>query len=331
VSIPGKFMLAGEYGVLYGGSCLATTLDHQMVVLVSPRRDEGFQLKSDLWPEPLTFDDISQIEGDEPAIASLRFGAETFGLTGAELKITSTLCGTSGFGSSSAVRLGVLLGLSSLAKGKSLEDHEIWSISQIAIEHQRSFQKNGSGYDFITQVKGGLLHIDFAGKEPSVLRLAASKSRLSRYFHPMIGGVGNKTGGTVKSTLAWLQDKGKLGDFSKAMEKLVQAMLSLLVESDEALHLRRVLKTNRVVQSYIWRNPHYPDQILSGLSELPGFGQDWTFKTTGAGGEDAILLIGIEQNLQGAFDLFEGRGWSRLKGAFSQSRASLSFMGGSNV
>src|SRR5690606_27885209 len=110
-------MLAGEYAVLEGGCCLATTLKQGMV-LDFHKTTGGFTVESDLWAEPLRFAKLEEIPTAEPALEASRYGAGFWELEGIRVRIASEFAATSGFGSSSAVRLGMLLGLFSLAHGE---------------------------------------------------------------------------------------------------------------------------------------------------------------------------------------------------------------------
>lgn len=70
-----------------------------------------------------------------------------------------------GFGSSSALRLGIIAAIKILAKQKFFKNHKLIelnidekeSIALRAVEYQRADQTLASGYDIITQLMGGLI------------------------------------------------------------------------------------------------------------------------------------------------------------------------------
>ena len=59
------------------------------------------------------------------------------------------------------------------------------------------------------------------------------------------------------------------------------------------------------------------------LESLDGFESDWTFKTTGAGGEDAILLFGKKHIIDAVVERVEALGWRLFDGSFSELGAHL--------
>ena len=323
VSIPGKLMLSGEYAVLDGGVCLSSTLKEAMVVEVSGL-DGGFVVESDLWPEALRFGSEREMESEEPAIAALAHGARKFGLLGAKLRITSSFGVACGFGSSSAVRLGVLLGLGALAKGSLLTLAEIEQVTSDAILLQRRHQKRASGYDFITQSRGGLLRIDFAGHEPRVSRLTEGFGGIEEYFHPVIGGRGDVTCQSMQKTYDFIRERIGISCFGEAMASLTLAIESFLAGRGA---LRDVFYHNGILQEMLFSSPNYPRGLFGELSLMAGFGKDWSVKTTGAGGEDALLLIGEREKLVPVFSFLAEKGWLPLLSGFSKDGAKMRFLG----
>src|SRR5690606_638539 len=64
-------------------------------------------------------------------------------------------------------------------------------------------------------------------------------------------------------------------------------------------------------------SPHEPRELLSALEALPGIDETWSIKTTGAGGEDALLLFGDDEAVKPALRVLHARGWEALPVAFA--------------
>ncbi len=70
--------------------------------------------------------------------------------------------------------------------------------------------------------------------------------------------------------------------------------------------------------------PHFPQALAVALSEVDGCDLTWSFKTTGAGGEDALLLVGLEADLRAPAAVLKTLGWRRLRAGFESAGARVS-------
>lgn len=151
---------------------------------------------------------------------------------------------------------------------------------------------------------------------------------LNRYFHVFVGGAGAPTKSSIQLCLEdFLEQELKMPGFVDKYFHLSQDLIfsisSLLSNkigtenesSNRALEQlisilsrhRKLLETNRI----------FPLHLLRILEALPGFDKTWSFKTTGAGGEDAILLIGEAQDILAATEALKLSGWNYLPNIFS--------------
>ena len=62
--------------------------------------------------------------------------------------------------------------------------------------------------------------------------------------------------------------------------------------------------------------PTYPRALTDFLVTVPGYGESFGFKTTGAGGEDALLVIGTPEGRKAAAIALHARGWDPLEASF---------------
>jgi mevalonate kinase len=324
-TIPGKIMLCGEYAVLRGGRALASTVSYKMRAILNAQESESsseWTLCSDLWDEPRTihtdacFD--AAAESFEPFEQVVRQAASKCDrpLSG-RVELQSDLDPRLGMGSSSALRLGVLSTMSML--GGSTFD--CWSVAKQAHELQRLCQGKSSGYDSATQLLGGLVQFQCPDQQNwpgNVSKLSGATDVLNRFIRICAGGSGSVTGAAVGSVSSWLSSRNLWSELEQVSEQLVDAFL-LLVErpNDEAIsNVMQNIKAHRKIFSAA---PNFPHAVFSKLSQHDGFDQTWTAKTTGAGGEDSILIVGTEAGLLQAEAAIQSVNWQVLPARFVEA------------
>lgn len=299
VSCPGKIMLAGEYAVLEGGRALAHTIDARMSVTFEISPVGETIVHSNLWPKAITYPSLSQ----ELALQSIAFFEAQLGkLPLLQIKIESDLEVQHGVGSSSALRLCLITGLAQ-SMHKELKQQELM---KIAYHDQKRFQTLASGYDIITQALGGLVSISFSDLAWPNTCFKASSPHLEK-VKIYVGGKGAPTKPTAISTSKWLSQNVKKEDLLERSEDLVDAWFhSNFVDLLEKIELHREIFKG---------SPSFLANLEIALSPFHDLSR-WTWKTTGAGGEDAILLIGDPPSE--ALQTLNQLGWYPSKYQFSE-------------
>lgn len=344
VTIPGKVMLAGEFAVLRGAPALAIAIDRGMTVTFAddPTVADGcVSVTSSLWPQhrDILFSlraghhslppDI--VDEAQPLLHCLNFARDAFGISRGRLTITSDLDPRFGFGSSSALRLGVLAAIAASRKAE-VSPLTIW---QYAHALQKTAQPAASGYDSATQILGGVVR--FCGAQEFVQRpvlgsFAALNARKDESNHSlssiriMVGGGGALTGSIMRPTLAWLEQNSR---WSRLLElsPVTSAAFEQLLTADQASCPAALAATIAAVgaERTFWQDaPMFPLSIGATLNTLDGCDSTWTYKTTGAGGEDALLLIGDSAQTQQAIDALSARGWVPLAVSIAQRGLTMS-------
>ncbi len=219
VRVPGKVMLAGEYSVLKGETALAVTVDQHLFVRLQDRMADGRCLvASNLWPAARSVGLEDQANPD-PLVAAVARGMALYHVQDVALRIDSELDVRHGLGSSSALRLGVLLAMEDVARsraGKPAERPraELWDIGREAVLLQRQAQAQASGYDVAIQLAGGMALIkpDLSSAGPAAARdwpgdftplPHAALNELGKVAHLFVGGAGAPTTSVMQTTLAW--------------------------------------------------------------------------------------------------------------------------------
>ncbi len=336
-SLPGKIMLAGEYAVLFGGRALSGTLDKRLTVtalqLAAGTVSGGAKLSSEIWADEKTVPAAGEKPApelqNEPFAQAASRALEMFGLADVHFTVTSELRVEHGVGTSSALRAGVLTAANALAaEDKRLQPQDL---AREAWRLQRLSQSMASGYDVATQMMGGVVsfrnpatHRPGSGQLDSEATWPVEVSSypklvfpLREIVHPYVGGRGAPTGPVMLDTLAWLEREGRLDAVLSVSEELTQAFGVALSERQDHRSMRELIEIVTTHRSIFAGSPHDPVHLRSTLERLPGEGETWTFKTTGAGGEDALLLIGEKTRLAPATLALYGMGWDPLNARFA--------------
>ena len=293
VSVPAKVMLVGEYAVMEGYPSLSLALDKKLEVVVSLSSKDKSIIHSSLWDEPFTFRQTHELESFNNILTQTIYRALQLSNnnTHFELKIGADFCVSSGFGSSSALRFAVLLALSSFFNQEHRSAEQLWEIAHEAYLLQKEFQGRASGYDILTQKVGGVVSF----KNPNQKwpgewsRLSWNERLLKENLHIFIGGKGAPTKDSLRKTSSWLGDSSFKQSFYNCSLNLYQDLSSFFCNGS-SLDFEQVLLGFSKHRSHMQGSPGFPLELQSSLSTLSGFDRTWSFKTTGSGGEDALLF-----------------------------------------
>lgn len=298
-SVAAKIMIAGEYSVLFGGKALATTLSPTMqVTCEAGDLGTGLTIRSNLYPQPKTYSttQLYQSDGLDPAshvFALLYQAASCHGLTippGVRITVDSQIPLTAGMGSSSALRLGVVL---SAQEALGLDFHPD-ALLRIAHASQRDWQKSpASGYDVLTQFHGAMV-VSRSQPDSSIATLekhitapstlANTHKKLSIYSQ-------NRTTTPTGPQIQWWLDslhqqadaQKKLQRYQHAHDQLIDCFLNEAHTTEIAMAFAEVRKASPVPEL---------SPLFTQLESTKGFDQNFSVKTTGAGGYDSLLAVG---------------------------------------
>jgi mevalonate kinase len=177
---------------------------------------------------------------------------------------------------------------------------------KMAFQDQKRFQTLASGYDIITQALGGLVCVSFSDLAWPSTCFKASSPHLEK-VKIYVGGKGAPTKPTAISTAKWLNQNVKKEDLLEKSEDLVEAWFDA--------NIVNLLKKIELHRELFKESPSFPASLEMALSPFQDRSR-WTWKTTGAGGEDAILLIGDPP--KEAVQSLNQLGWYPSKYQFSE-------------
>ena len=315
VEIPGKIMLAGEYAVMAGMPCIAAATSLTMKVSVAASPSRRLRLVSELWPVAREYDSLAEL-GDSPFEQAVAAGLSEYHAL--EVVVISDLKVSYGVGSSSALRLGVLVAISSFLKECVPSAAGVWQSAHLAWQIQRGAQGKASGYDVATQVAGGWVVYEVPQGDMNQ-NAAKPVSGRPHDVKVLVGGKGEPTAPRVGSTFAQIMahpDGEAFLDASRALVALwsgPETGLNELVK--EVARHRKFLEAFDLV----------PLRVSRALTDLAGVDEAWSYKTTGAGGEDAILLVGNDQALAAPLARMAELGWHEIPSLLSGTGLNVDF------
>lgn len=316
VKVPAKIMLSGEYAVMSGFSSLSLALNKYLIIKIERSSNSSSSVTSALWERPSVFEKVEELkESEDILLSSIYSFHKGKKLANFHLFITCDFSVSSGFGSSSALRLGVQYALHLFEKALNKEEllissFDSWSLAEKAFQDQKKYQKKASGYDFITQKEGGvLLYKPQNSSWPKKWsKLDFCNRRLKKYLHIFIGGSGASTKEVMNKTDAWLSRNQVKEKFFEISEKL-SLSFSEFFESKKEILEKELISFISQHRSLMRDSPFFPIYLEEAVKNIDGFDKTWSFKTTGSGGEDALLFFGQEENLYEAKKVLLSLGW----------------------
>ena len=298
-------MLCGEYDILnIGGKAIAIALNSYLqVILTTVQHSTQITVVSDYWQHERI---ITADSADNELLAILVKELLLPLNQVATVEVASQYLPSYGFGSSSALILALQTAKACITSACERDDLDIAEQNTIigqAHSLQRRFQGQASGYDIITQWHGGLVKLQTTA--------AGQLQHQSELLHVYVGGKGASTPETLTTTNSWIQAEGLQASVRAHTCNLVASFLSLLQRNDNA-KLSALVAAVAAWRQVFAASPCFPTHIAAMLTDLPDCDKDWTFKTSGAGGEDALLLIGNPQSLRPAANLLRLHGWQAI-------------------
>lgn len=169
VSAPGKLMLFGEHAVIYDHPCIVTAVNHRISTKVKVIDESKIVINA---PEvnvtnyKKDIDNLSSTENLPKGVRFLETAIKNFYEKytierGLEVETKSEFSSQFGFGSSSAVTVGVLKALAILTERK-LSNQDLFDLAYKTV---LDVQGVGSGFDIAAGIWGGTLYFVTGGKK----------------------------------------------------------------------------------------------------------------------------------------------------------------------
>lgn len=293
VSAPGKLMLFGEHAVVYGFPCIVTAVDQR--IRVSAAADSGRSLKIEA-PDvglsgcSLAIDSLNNNnlpKGARFISAAVDNFFNRFGIrSGLKIKTRSDFSSEFGFGSSSAVTVGVLKALSELFNVE-LKDQELFNLSYKTV---LDVQGVGSGFDLAAAIWGGTLW--FVGGGKTILPLKIEEVPI------VVGYTGIKA--DTSTLIRQVAERKK--EHKQVITKIFETISLGVQEAKTALEgkdwprLGGLMNINQGLLEALGVSTRELSSLIYACREAGAFGA----KLSGAGGGDCMIALVDEQIKTGA-------------------------------
>lgn len=312
ITVPGKVMLSGEYAVLLpGSSALAFALNRYLRVRIegSDTLTQAVTVTSNLWKsERLITANADHRDMLSAAVAELFIAS---GGRVEKISVASELCPSYGFGSSSALRLALVFGAYRLTH-RHISPAKRRQLAHIAFTMQKEKQEHASGYDVITQLTGGVVRYDNTGGEwPGKVTPLNPTAALPQFVHIFVGGEGAETTSVIRITRAWLQKNDYISRLEHGSAELTAAFSTALLGLNP-ISEQRLIKAVAEWRKLFITSPFFPVAVREALADVPGLDRNWSYKTSGAGGADAIIVVGLQPFVDAAIFRLKKINWQRI-------------------
>ena len=307
IHVPGKIMLCGEYSALNGTSVLSSTVDQFAKITVS--KADAPTYYSELWQGPLDELELERNKNQyRPVYDSALFVKQQLRLDKIQIQLENFWPISYGFGSSSAIRLGILLAANKLLETPLAEE----KICYEAIMLQRKAQSRSSGYDTATQFHGGIIEykpIRDTFVDSTYKYSQEATHRLNSFAKLAISTTGNETAKQINSFTHTLENSNLWPSLNALNAALFATWKQVLTEQASSTKLMPLFAEHRRLCEEI-----YPQPLTEALNQTNQIDESWSYKTTGAGGSDALLFVG---NVTAEVEsILENYGWGFYNGAF---------------
>lgn len=284
VSTPGKLMLMGEHAVVYGRPCIVTAVDQRMKVTVELLdqpifRLEAAELNIINYQKPILNLGIKEIpkEAKFAEIAVRNFINKYKISSGLKIKTHANFSANFGFGSSSAVCVGVIKALSEVMQ-KKLSEKELFDLSYKTV---LDVQGKGSGFDVAAAIYGETLYFKNAGQVIEYLHI----DRLN-----LIIGYSGVKADTV-SMMNLVSEKMK--NYKEGVEKIFDSIAKLVDEGKKAIiekdweRLGTLMDYNQNYLEDLGVSTDKLNLMIDAAKKAGAYGA----KLSGAGGGDCMIAL----------------------------------------
>jgi mevalonate kinase len=305
VSAPGKLMLFGEHAVVYGKPCIVTAVDQRIRVRAELQRDNRLTIQAPDVGVTKYAQDMNKLGEGEVAkgarfiLAAVRNFNELRKIpAGLKIETKSDFSSEFGFGSSSAVTVGIIKALDNLFKVNMTKEE----LFQLSYKSVLDVQGVGSGFDLAAAIWGGTIYFVGGGKEIAPVKV----NRL-----PVVVGYT----GIKADTPTVVKQVGRLYDNKQEVINSIWETMALIVtRARNALEARddktvgELMNINQGLLDAIGVNT---PELFSLVNAARGAGA-YGAKLSGAGGGDCMIAWVDDRNSGKVADAIKKAGGSVL-------------------
>jgi len=305
VTSPGKLILFGEHAVVHNRPCIVASVNHRMSVFLKKRTDRKIILNApDINIQDYTID-INNLDSFCPKKIKFVFTAISNFFkryqvqSGLEIETKSEFSHQIGLGSSSAVVVSTIKGLSELFEVK-ISNEELFSLSYKTI---LDVQGVGSGFDIAAAIYGGVLFFLTAGK--------VIKPIMVKELPIVVGYTGIKadTPTLVRMVAEKLSNEPeKINRIFDKTEEIVH-LAKNEIEKSNWEKIGQLMNSNQELLRELGVSSKELENLIAAALKGGAYGA----KLSGAGGGDCMFAIANKKNLDNIKDAIEKAGGKIVK------------------
>ncbi len=284
VSTPGKLMLMGEHAVIYGRPCIVTAVNQRMQVKIEKAPGKEILVEApevgvvDFRFKPKTIRVENVSKGAKFIVAAASNFDEKWPInSGLKIATKSEFSSEFGFGSSSAVTVGVLRALAEVFE----VEMDNWELFNLAYKSVLDVQGVGSGFDLAAAIWGGTLYFVTGGKEITPLKVGGL---------PLVVGYT----GIKADTATWVRFVSQQYDkYPKLVDGLfdkISELVELARKGLENKHWKEVGELMDINQGILEALGVSTLELSRLIYTARGAGA-WGAKLSGAGGGDCMIAL----------------------------------------
>ncbi|MCP6718460.1 MAG: mevalonate kinase [Patescibacteria group bacterium] len=286
-SAPGKLILFGEHAVVYDRPCIVASVEHRISVSLKKRNDNNIFLTA---PD-LNFknQDISSLEKSHFKkssfiLAAIRNFFKKYDVKfGLDIKTQSEFSDKIGLGSSSAVVVSAIKGLSELFKIK-MNEKDIFDLSYQTV---LDVQGLGSGFDVAAAVYGGILFFVTGGKiikpiEITDMPLVVGYTGVKADTPTLVKMVGEKL----------LKEPERINGIFNEIENIVN-LAKVEIENKDWKKVGHLMNLNQDLLRKLGVSSKKLESLIKVALDSGAYGA----KLSGAGGGDCMIVLSDRENL----------------------------------
>ena len=309
-SAPGKLMLFGEHAVIYDKPCIVASVEHRISVSLKKRNDNNIVLTApELNIKNQNISDLEKTHFKKVSfiLTAIRNFFKKYDLkSGLDIKTKSEFSDKIGLGSSSAVVVATIKGLSELFKTK-MNEREIFELSYKTV---LDVQGLGSGFDVAAAVYGGILLFVTGGKIISPIEITNMPL--------IVGYTGIKADTSILVKMIsekLLKEPDRINGIFDEIENIVN-LAKVEIENKDWRKVGHLMNLNQDLLRRLGVSSKELENLIKVVLDSGAYGA----KLSGAGGGDCMIALANKENSNNAKKAIEKAGGKIIEGKIPAER-----------